>query len=358
VENIFLTHPWLREWWDVFGINHELWTLLAHSDEELVGILPLVLERGRDGTRRLMFMGGGRVMPSQLDLIARPSDREPLARAFWWYLWGHRPEWDVVDLDGVLGNSPLSEVLTTEARARGLPVHADSPQHSPYALLPASFEEYLESRGSGAVKELHYQQRRLGRDLPNARFGRVKTQMELEVVFDALVRLHQARWTHRGRAGSFADPLFTAFHRAAAHMGLAHDMLRLYYLEIENTIAAVYYCYRTGSHIFYYGTGFDERWARYSVGILLLAYVLEQSIQEGVREFDFLQGEEDYKSHWATGIREECRIRIAGPHLRGQLAWARQQSTENLLGFAKKYVDRNTRHRMREWLERTQRIFF
>ena len=61
-----------------------------------------------------------------------------------------------------------------------------------------------------------------------------------------------------------------------------------------------------------------------------LAYAIEQSIAEGAAEFDFVQGEETYKTHWATHTRDNWRVRAASPHLRGRLSWWRIQATESV----------------------------
>ncbi|MBI2977047.1 MAG: GNAT family N-acetyltransferase, partial [Chloroflexi bacterium] len=75
---------------------------------------------------------------------------------------------------------------------------------------------------------------------------------------------------------------------------------------------------------------------KYSVGIQTLAYAIEQSIAEGATEFDFLQGDEAYKTHWTTHSRANWQLQLPGPHLRGQLAWARRQVPARAGGWAKR----------------------
>jgi CelD/BcsL family acetyltransferase involved in cellulose biosynthesis len=93
----------------------------------------------------------------------------------------------------------------------------------------------------------------------------------------------------------------------------------------------------------YYNAGFDERWAKYSVGVLLLAHTIEQAILANAREADFLQGEEGYKSHWANAVRDNWCVRAASVSWRARLKWLRAYRLRELRKVVKQrlkpYVD-------------------
>lgn len=356
LDSVFLTHAWLSAWWQVYGAAHALFVLDVQSAGETVGIVPLTIRQGR--VRRVTFMGAGKIMPNHLDVLALPGREHAVAAAGWAYLREHCDEWDLVDLTDIAAGSPLVQAIEREAGAEGIQFRKQVSSLAPYAALPASFDAYLNLRGATTRKHLQYYRRRLSRDLPGAQFCRVSTPAELDRVFEALVRLHQARWTARGEPGSFKRPGFTEFHTLAAHAGLRDGTLRMYYLLVRDdnlvgdAIAGVFYCYRTGERVCYYLSGFDDQLNKYSPGTLLLAHALEQSIAEGAREFDFLQGDEGYKEHWATGSRENCRVLIAGPHLRGRLAFARDESITAGRALARRIVPRSTARSLRHLLQK------
>ncbi len=333
-DNIFLSHTWLREWWRVYGEGRQLWVVAARRGGRLAGAAPLMIERTRQGARRLAFVGAGSVVPNHLDFIVEPQSRAELTPLLCDYVWRHNAQWDVLDFDTLPEGSPTLAALAQRPGAV-----AAAKAQCPYAVLPASFEAFVQSRGSKTRKQLRLSRNYLSQDFPSARFGMVRTADEFDPAFEALVYLHQQRWAERGQPGAFAGTQFTNFHRATALAALARpaqDRLRLYFLEIENAYAAVYLCYRTGRRVQYYIAGYDDRWGKYSVGIQTLAYAIEQSIAEGAAEFDFLQGDEAYKTHWATHSRANWQLQLAGPHLRGQLAWARRQIPVRARGWAKR----------------------
>ena len=349
-DNIFLTLPWLSRWWEVYGRGRGCRVLLAGDGGEPYAILPLIVERTRRGVRRLTFMGGGEVAPNHLDIIAAPPDRERAADAFAEHFWRTRSQWDVLDLVSVADDSPLRSALVERLGGLGCETRVTLHTRCLHVVLLATFEEFVQSRGQHTRAEFRRKGRKLLRDEADVRFGRVADADEFPQMFDALVRLHQERWTQLGERGIFSSAPFTAFHRAAALDALGRGHLRLYFLKIGPEVAAVMYCFRAGRNVYYYAGGFDDRFRRHSVGIQLLGHVIEQSIAEGATDFDFLQGDEEYKEHWSTGRRDNWRVTIAAPHWRGRLAGWSASAGETLHGLWRKHVPMNTRRAVKKLL--------
>jgi hypothetical protein len=58
-----------------------------------------------------------------------------------------------------------------------------------------------------------------------------------------------------------------------------------------------------------YLTGFDPKYSEHRVGHLLLMYLIKNSIENGLKEFDFMRGDYTYKQHWSTLIRNNIEVR-------------------------------------------------
>jgi CelD/BcsL family acetyltransferase involved in cellulose biosynthesis len=362
--NVFLTHAWLAEWWRVYGQGRALRMLAASNGDGsadgdgdgdgVAAILPLVLEPGRGRSRRLAIMGGGEVSPNHLDLVAASGAVCPgVGEAFCEQLWQSRRDWDVLELVSVADGSALHRELPEAFRRHGCDVRVTLYTRCAHAVLAGStFDEFLLKLGQNTRHEFRRKRRKLLRDHPSTRFGIVGNEDELSRVFGELVRLHQARWTRLGDAGSFASRQFSEFHRAASREVLRRGWLRMYYLESEGQVVAVLYCFRVGASVFYYAGGFDEAWKRHSVGVQLLGHAIEQSIAEGAADFDFLQGDEDYKSHWCTGWRDNWRITVAAPHLRGRLVGWGAATGDRLLALWRKHLPLDSRRKIKGLLRR------
>ena len=349
-DNVFLTRPWLEQWWEVYGRGRGCRVLLAADGGEPYAILPLAVARSRGGVRRLSFMGGGEVAPNHLDVIAAPQDKHRAAGAFADHLWRTRSQWDVLDLVSVADDSPLRSRLVERLGGLDCETRVALYTRCLHVVLPATFEEFVQSRGQHTRAEFRRKGRKLARDEADVRFGRVSGGEEFPQIFDALVRLHQERWTQLGERGIFSSAPFTAFHRAAALDALARGQLRLYFLKIGPNVAAAMYCLRVGRNVYYYAGGFDDRFRRHGVGIQLLGHVIGQSIKEGASHFDFLQGDEEYKAHWSTGHRDNWRVTIAAPHWRGRLAGWSASAGDRLQGLWRKHVPMDTRRAIKKLL--------
>ena len=72
--------------------------------------------------------------------------------------------------------------------------------------------------------------------------------------------------------------------------------LQLSFLDVDDRPAATYFCFAYHSDILVYNSGYDPTASpQLSPGWVLLARLIQHTIVERRRRFDFLQGNEDYK---------------------------------------------------------------
>lgn len=301
--NIFATWDWADAWWRHFGRGRPLLVAAARREDRLVAVAPLYLSSGRPlAIARFVGYGAG----DQLGPVCAPEDRdagaaaceEALARAPW--------RWDVF----------FGEQLAVEERWRELLggrrlVTTESP------VLPlgpgTTWSGYLASRSANLRQQLRRWERRLGRE-HRVELRLVREPSELEEGFAALLRLHEARWpegSEFARAG--------AFHRDFARRALERGWLRLWLLELDDRVAAAWYGFRFAGVESYYQAGRDPRLTRERLGLVLLAHSIREAIADGMDEYRFLRGGEEYKLRFADQGAGLETIGIAGG-LRGALA--------------------------------------
>jgi CelD/BcsL family acetyltransferase involved in cellulose biosynthesis len=162
------------------------------------------------------------------------------------------------------------------------------------------------------LKELRYASRRLHK------LGTITVetaaQDNLEELLEALLRLHCARWATRGESGVLAADGVQKAHRETARLFLDAHVLRLYALRIGGEIIAVYYgfMHRSAGRLraYFYLSGFDPAYAKFSAGGLIVEHAIRASIEQGAAEFDFLRGSESYKYRWGARDRMTYRRRL------------------------------------------------
>jgi CelD/BcsL family acetyltransferase involved in cellulose biosynthesis len=67
--------------------------------------------------------------------------------------------------------------------------------------------------------------------------------------------------------------------------------------------------------MYYYLAGLDPKYASYSVGNLIIKYLLEICIDKGLKEYDMLRGDEPYKYQWTRNYRRNLEIRLISANL-------------------------------------------
>lgn len=319
-DTVFLTHAWLSNWLTHLGQAHDPLVLVARHDGQLVAALPLARRRRGPGVRVVEFMGSGTLTPNHLDVLAYEEHREAARETFVQHLLAERSEWDVLDLDKLPADTGTARYLERAFAGAGVPVSLAFSAVCPYAQLPDTYDEYFAGLSKSARRHTRERIRCIGREHPEARFGTVSTAEELDRALDALVRLHQQRWEARGYAGSFADPRVVAFHRDMSRDAFEEGFLRFHTLTEGDRVIACILCYRMNGSVQAYSCAFESSWGTYRPGMVLGAYAIEQSIAEGARVYDHLEGDEAHKSTWAGHERDNLRFHAFGRGLRGRLA--------------------------------------
>jgi CelD/BcsL family acetyltransferase involved in cellulose biosynthesis len=75
------------------------------------------------------------------------------------------------------------------------------------------------------------------------------------------------------------------------------ERLRLNILELNTTAVAATICLDYKDIVYLYNSGYDPKFSWLSVGLISKAMCIQDSIQRGKKQFDFLKGDEQYKYH-------------------------------------------------------------
>jgi CelD/BcsL family acetyltransferase involved in cellulose biosynthesis len=297
----FASWLWCKAWSDHFGGDATLHLLLARDDGgALLGIAPLSRVRlhtkARLSIEQLQFIGASAPVEHFDFLVLAGREREVLPAMLATL---RAASYDVLALANILPDSASLPFL----REGHLPFDEHDGHLAPVLDLPGSMAEVLARLQKKKNERFRYYRRRIDRDFPDWSCTTASTPAEVDAAFDTLLRLHQQHWTARGEPGAFADARLTAFYRDLAHRLAARGWLRMYTLQAGAAIVSVNFAfvYAGRFHHFINGTDFDTTVD--SPGAVLHYCMIERSIAEGVREYDFMWGEHDYKYDWGGRAR-------------------------------------------------------
>ena len=288
--SVFQTWEWQLTWLQVF--QKEPYVIFVFRGVEPVAILPFVkINVTVFHILRLI----GAPDSDYLDLIIGKGFEEQVLRLFFLEIIHKERSIGIVELHSINETSPLFSFLH-ETPLKNLEIEFTE-KICPYVRLPETWDRYMNSLSSGMRYLIRRKQRKLESDFSvNAGFAR--TQDEFEKRMADFILQHQARWIDLQQPGAFAKERFKAFHLAVGKRLFQKGYAKLYYLELDNIPMASYYLFSYRNSLFYYLSGFDPKYEKYSPGVILMAKIITDAIKDGRDEFDLMRGNTPYKFSW------------------------------------------------------------
>ena len=311
-DTVFLTWEWMYTWWECFMDNKQLFLLTVYDEtEKLIGIAPLCMDKkklvGITALKYMRFLGTMPISSDHLDFIINKGREVEVLKAIVDYLF-QEIKWDLC----LLSNIPISSLTGKLLREimENRPFQSEISQVCPYMPLPTRIEDYYSSLSGNARNTIKRKRRNLQKEYDGFEVITCEESDGIDSAMERLFELHEKRWMVVKHKGNFTKSNVRKFHKNIARIFLKSDMLRLYFLRIQVKDAAALYTFKYNNKLFYYQGGWDPEWTRERVGNILTNLVIEDAINNGYSEYDFLRGTEDYKVRLTDKKREELDIFI------------------------------------------------
>ncbi|MFO0679305.1 MAG: GNAT family N-acetyltransferase [Polyangiaceae bacterium] len=343
-----VTPTWTLAWWRNFGTEdgRKLRAVVVEDGEELVGLalvsLRTVYVRRAIPVRRLELLMTGEIEADEIcsdyvGVLTAPGREREVATAFADVLASEDVGvWDDFVFSAMNGEAPFVRAWLDVLRERNLEPELEVTGRCPYVRLPATWEEYLAMLDGGdryiVSRALRDLEKWAGKD--GFALHRAEDAASLSEGWRILTSLHGERWSERGSKGVFASSRFSKFHEEVmAHLLAGTDgRLDLMWLTVKGEpIAAVYNVVHAGKTYFYQSGRKLDLPKGIRAGIVLHALAIRRAIAEGQREYDFLNGEAQYKRQLATAVRDLVTIRASASTLRARAVAAATNLAERAI---------------------------
>ncbi len=333
---VFDTFEWQFSWWKHIGTKiagaRPLIVLIRDEQGVLRGIFPFYTKFWLVSPfRLLLFVGSG--SSDYHDIIAADGSEQAVAEELTrWLALGQ--SWSFADLnqlrEGGLIRQYVNLAQVGEFKYIGL-----EQEECPFADLPGlgEPEDRWNQLLNGYSKKMRGNIRYYNRSLDtvyDVQRRIASTEEETLEALDALFELHQRRWNQRWLPGAFYSRSLREFHCEAAVQLLSRGWLRLHWIQLDETIEAVLYCFFLNKVTSYYQGGFEPALARLSLGTVVTGLAVHQAIADNCVRFDFLRGDEEYKKRWTkgttawnhrwlVGLRDSKLFSLAAAHVQLEL---------------------------------------
>ena len=295
---------WNRIWWEHFGGDSKLMLrALIRPDGTTAIIAPLRLDSNND-EGVCTFLGGTDLVDYlgfKHDDELKTSDVQDLLQSL-----HDDPEITALVFESLPEDSHTIHAVKDVAEAIGWEVHTWDEGVAPRVTLPSTVDEYF----SSLTKKHRHELRRKLRRLDNA--GEIE-QVEFTTPDEIAARMDDFIDLHRGSSidkQEFMTPERERFFREIAVTLAEKDVTRLYFLNLNGESVATSLAFKVGSTKYLYNSGYVPERAWLAVGLLNHAINILASIDEGIKVYDFMRGDERYKYHLGAVDRRIYTVRL------------------------------------------------
>ncbi len=278
-------------WWRHFG--HGALCVLAVRDDngQLAAIASLFVDPAEGGVVRWV---GGEEIADYLDLLAPPKQMESAARAVWdWLNSAAAPPWQRIILSNTPHWTPTFHHLHAYATDAGMRAAIAQLDVCPVIQLPNTFDAYLRQIESKQRHEINRKLRRAQGSEDAITWYIVDGRRNITAETEAFMALME---TASPQKAAFLTSQMRAAFRDIFAVTYRAGLLQLAFLEVNGVKAAAYAQFDYANRIWVYNSGLNPAvGGALSPGWVLLARLIEDAINNGRREYDFMQGSEEYK---------------------------------------------------------------
>ena len=310
-DNLYLCNDWQRIWWKHLH-RGDLAVVSVRDDDGVlrgIGSWFIVDEAGQ----HVVHIVGCIDVTDYMDIIAQPGYEEAVHAALIdFMLSDDAPHWDCIRLCNIPEASPTVDLFTRLARARDLSVETPVQEVCPIIELPATYEEYLATVDKKQRHELRRKRRRAeGADVSWYVVGREHDlDAEIDRFFDLMALSDDEK------ADFLKEPGHRDFFREMGHAMAERGLLELIFLTVDGQPAATMWQFVYRDRMLLYNSGLNPTdFSALSPGIVLLTYSIEDAVERGLKIYDFLRGNEEYKYRMGahdTRVYEICVTRQPG----------------------------------------------
>jgi CelD/BcsL family acetyltransferase involved in cellulose biosynthesis len=278
-------------WWKHFGHGSLCLLTLRDDNGGLQAIAPIYVDPVDGGTVRWV---GGEEIADYLDIIAPPDLMESATAAVWDWLGGSAAlQWKRLQFSNTPGWTQTLQHLQARAVTSGYHALITQLDVCPVVPLPNTFDAYLKQLDSKQRHEINRKLRRAQGNEDPVTWYIVDSHRDIAAETDAFMSLMET--ASPAKAAFLTPQMRAAFHEIFAATFKA-GLLQLAFLEVNGQRAAAYAQFAYANRIWVYNSGLNpEVGGQLSPGWVLLARLIEDAINNGKTEFDFMQGSEDYK---------------------------------------------------------------
>lgn len=286
----FLTWQWQKIWWKAWHRNRHLRIVtVSDASGELWGLAPLFSEEKNE--KEVLMLLGSTDLCDYLDCIVLEGKEESFYRTLLSHLASLSQKPVILRFNSLQPHSPAIAFFAGVSHREGFPVEVNREDTAPALDLPCTVESYLGMLTKKNRHEVRRKKRRAEKE-GALTFKNIVHPSPLMEIFPRFMALFRRTGPDKG---AFLTPEREAFFLSVAEEFSRKGWLELSVLSFDNKEVAYLLSFHYNNTLYLYNAAYDPDYSSLSPGIVAITYCLEDTINRGIKRFDFLRGDETYK---------------------------------------------------------------
>lgn len=320
---VFQYLEWMKDWWDYISKNQKItpYIIEVKDGNETIGIFPMYISRKKFAKfhfrvlRPIGYVDSDYLIP----IISKKYSAIDILKKAMMSVVEDKENWDSIDWGDIPEKSLLDKFLNNIAANNGAQhMIRKKTDVCPYLVLDKDFEKVKPKIDKQFLGQTLSKERKMNRN-GQLNFYMVKSPQEMEEIMQQLFKLHCKRWGNTNTPSRFECENERNYTLQVAKNLYHSNLLHLTYLTYNKKVVSVHFGMTDGKKVYFYTPAFDINFKKYSVGSILMYYLIRISCQEGYGEFDFMRGNENYKRLWGTSERFNVRYIAFNNNIRSLL---------------------------------------
>ncbi len=297
--NPLLRHEWFLSCLCTLYTENALHVIIVRLGDEMIAAAPLIIVE-HNGIQWLEIIGVSHLHEPSGLLYRDTTALENLVNAV---ISLRQP----LLLSRINQETPLFHTMQKGSKGKGLVVRR---QTNPSGLVQCStsWQEYYGSISSRRRYD-HRRARKRADQKGKVTFRTLKPeQHNLQRCLAEAFAVEAAGWKGRKGSALLSNTDLQAFFLEYGAWSTKYQMLRLFFMDIDNQPAAMQICVEYADSIWILKTGYDEAHKECSPGVLLMNYALEYAFTNNFTSFEFLGSQEPWLEVWTTALHRHLAL--------------------------------------------------
>ncbi len=344
-DSVFHRWEWMFSWWEVFQHTGQLAiVVITDRDDRWLGVAPWFKTNTVKQGRVIRTLASGAACSDYTSLAIRPTFEQAVTSTLAEIISGEEDldgifaDVDVFEIEAHTGGDQGVQCLREHLEFQSIGVQSEEFAATWRAELPTTWSEFQSRLHKSFRRKTKKAAKRL--EDPDFQTSIARTPEQINELWGTFVDLHQRRRQSLNQPGCFADNDFERFLRFATIRLSEYGLAKINLVSHGGRPLATSLEFVSGDSVLMYQTGMDPEQLDLEPGHIIFTYTIQHSIEQRFTWFDFLRGDEPYKSRWKAQRFPLYRTKIVPRRLKSVVRHGIYSAGKNVKSWTKSVLSK------------------